>query len=488
MDRKPSARVGYLRAARASVMVTGSSHVVAFYIMSAEHLFALASSDHREGRLDLAERHYREALAADSDHWMACYGLAQLLIRRDRFDEAIVLLTPLLKREGDTAAVYRQLGLAEACAGRRLRSLRHFERALEYTPDDATTAHLVANLQQALGMDEAAEASYRHALKLKPLILIPAAVAPPDFRALFVFAPGAGNTPVDFLVANARFESNVITVLADTDYDHDRLRGYADVVLNLVSDVDRGLASLGPAEAFIAAIGRPVINPPQLIAQTSRESVARRLEPLPGCRVPQTRLYPATELQTLAGQGDAAFSFPLLVRPAGSHGGEAFEKMENTAQLLAFLAKHRAQNYYLTPFVNYRSADGYFRKYRFVFVDDEILPYHLAIDRQWKVHHAKTGMADSAWMQAEEEAFLDDPWRVFGAAQREALRAIRNEICLDYFGIDCSLDEAGAIVVFEVNASMLVHGNNEQFPYKTEAVERIKSAFHAMLARRVAAH
>jgi hypothetical protein len=39
-----------------------------------------------------------------------------------------------------------------------------------------------------------------------------------------------------------------------------------------------------------------------------------------------------------------------------------------------------------------------------------------------------------------------------------------------------------------VNASMLVHGNNEQFPYKTEAVERIKSAFHAMLARRVAAH
>lgn len=455
--------------------------------MSADHLFELASSYHREGRLDLAEGHYREALAGEPDHWAACYGLAQLLIRRDRFDEAIASLTQLLNREGDQAAVYRQLGLAEACAGRRLRSLRHFERALEYAPDDATTAHLVANLQQALGMDEAAEASYRRALKLRPLILIPAAIAPPDFRALFVFAPGAGNTPVEYLVANARFESNVITVLAEMDYDYDRLRGYADVVVNLVSDVDRGLASLGPAEAFIEAIGRPVINPPQLIAQTSRESVARRLEPVPGCRVPQTRLCPAAELQALARQGAAALSFPVLVRPAGSHGGEAFDKLEDLAQLQAFLAKHIAQNYYLTPFVDYRSADGFFRKYRFVFVDDEILPYHLAIDNQWKVHHAKTGMADSAWMQAEEQAFLDDPWHVFGAAQREALQAIRNAIGLDYFGIDCSLGEDGAIVVFEVNASMLVHGNNQQFPYKTAAVERIKNAFHAMLARRVAA-
>ncbi|MFP6560153.1 tetratricopeptide repeat protein [Paraburkholderia sp. B3] len=455
--------------------------------MSVDRLFELASSHHREGRLDLAEGHYREVLAGDPDHWAACYGLAQLLIRLDRFNEAIACLTPLLNREGDTAAVCRQLGLAEACAGRRLRSLRHFERALEYAPDDATTAHLVANLQQALGMDEAAEASYRRALKLRPLILIPAAVAPPDFRALFVFAPGAGNTPIEYLVANARFESNVITVLADMDYDYDRLRGYADVVVNLVSDVDRGLASLGPAEAFIAAIGSPVVNPPRLIAETSRESVARRLEHVPGCRVPQTRLYPAAALQALAARGGEALSFPLLVRPAGSHGGEAFEKVEDLAQLQAFLAKHVAGNYYLTPFVNYRSADGYFRKYRFVFVDDEILPYHLAIDDKWKVHHVTTGMVDSAWMQAEEQAFLDDPWRVFGTAQREALQAIRNAIGLDYFGIDCSLGRDGAIVVFEVNASMLVHGNNQQFPYKTEAVERIKRAFHAMLARRVAA-
>jgi glutathione synthase/RimK-type ligase-like ATP-grasp enzyme len=63
------------------------------------------------------------------------------------------------------------------------------------------------------------------------------------------------------------------------------------------------------------------------------------------------------------------------------------------------------------------------------------------------------------------------------------LQRIRDAIGLDFFGIDCGLDRDGAVVVFEVNASMLVHGRNQQFPYKTEAVERIKQAFHGLLAR-----
>jgi hypothetical protein len=37
--------------------------------------------------------------------------------------------------------------------------------------------------------------------------------------------------------------------------------------------------------------------------------------------------------------------------------------------------------------------------------------------------------------------------------------------------------------VFEVNASMLVHGQNEQFPYKAPFVHRIKSAFNEMLRK-----
>ncbi|WP_423371686.1 tetratricopeptide repeat protein [Burkholderia sp. LMG 32019] len=453
--------------------------------MSVDHALSLASSCRQAGHLDLANRHYRNALALEPDSWDARFGLAQVLIRQDRFDEAIGWLTPLLERPGDHVAVSRQLGLAETCAGRHQRGLAHFRRALEHAPDDPAIAHTVANLEQALGLAREADASFRRALKLKPLVTIRATVAPADFRALFVFAPGAGNTPFEFLIERARFESNIITLLPDMAYDIDRLRLHADVVVNLVSDVDRGHALLAPAQALVTGVGRPVVNTPAVIAQTSRDAVARQLAQMPGCRVPQTSLHRKAGLRAmLAGTSPSLLPFPLLARPAGTHGGDDFERMEHGAQLLSFVDRFDTEHFYLTPYVDYRSADGHFRKYRFVYVDGEILPYHLAIDSQWKVHHATTDMARHAWMQDEERAFLDDPWQVFGAAQRNGLQAIRDAIGLDYFGIDCGLDRDGAVVVFEVNASMLVHGNNECFPYKTAAVERIRQAFHALLARR----
>jgi len=125
-----------------------------------------------------------------------------------------------------------------------------------------------------------------------------------------------------------------------------------------------------------------------------------------------------------------------------------------------------------------------FRKYRLIFVGDQILPYHLAIADAWKVHYYRTEMVRHAWMRQEEEAFLRDPAAVFDSVHFEALRAIRAAVDLEFFGIDCGLDRDGRLVVFEVNASMLVHANDPEpeFAYKQAPVARIKRAFDAMLA------
>ena len=88
------------------------------------------------------------------------------------------------------------------------------------------------------------------------------------------------------------------------------------------------------------------------------------------------------------------------------------------------------------------------------------------------------------WMQREEAAFLENPGAVFDAGHYAALREIRARIGLDYFGIDCGLDRDGQLVVFEVNASMLVHADNADFPYKDAYVRAIKAAFDAMLQKR----
>jgi glutathione synthase/RimK-type ligase-like ATP-grasp enzyme len=87
-------------------------------------------------------------------------------------------------------------------------------------------------------------------------------------------------------------------------------------------------------------------------------------------------------------------------------------------------------------------------------------------------------------MQHEEAAFLDDPAGVFEPRHFNALQAIRETIGLDYFGIDCAIDRDGMLVVFEVNASMLVHQNYGPFTYKAGAVTRIKRAFDRLLRSR----
>ena len=178
------------------------------------------------------------------------------------------------------------------------------------------------------------------------------------------------------------------------------------------------------------------------------------------------------------------FAFPVLARPVGTHGGDDFEKIESLDQLARFLAQRPNDDHYVIEYVDYTSGDGYFRKYRFIFVGEEILPYHLAIGNDWKVHHISTDMANQPWMQQEEAAFLANPAAVFSAANYQALRMVRERFGLDYFGIDCGLDRDGNLVVFEINASMLVHDDNAEFPYKDPFVRAIKTSFGAMLRKR----
>jgi glutathione synthase/RimK-type ligase-like ATP-grasp enzyme len=461
-----------------------------FYIrafMLIDTLLLQAATHSSEGQLDLVEPLLRQVLSVEPQHRIACLELARVLILGRRFDEAVGVLDPLANNPHGGAEVHRRLALAHSFADRKSVAVMHYRRALEFEPGNGQILHSVANLEQALGLIDEAAVTYRRAVEVKPLWTMAAAASPPEFRVLWMFAPGAGNTPPDYFISGARFESHIFTVLRDFEYDIALLRSHADVVVNLVSDVDQSHAILGTVEALIGHIGRPVVNHPQLIFGTDRASVARRLAGTPGCVVPHTHTFSKAELRPSLGEdGMAVLQFPLLVRPAGTHGGENFEKVHDRDQLSMFLSRLGESNYYVTPFVDYRSEDGYFRKYRFIYVGDEILPYHLAIDDKWKVHHGTALMADFPWMQDEEQAFLDDPWRVFGALQQSALRSIRNAIGLDYFGIDCSLTLGGEVVVFEVNATMLVHGKNEGFPYKNEAVSRIKQEFHSLLER--AAH
>ena len=491
------------------------ARVLALRRDDAEAHWMIGAIRHAQGRFDDAETAYRAALALKSNLPGALFNLAALLYReRENPAEAAALLERLTAQAPNHAEAHCALGNARRSLKRIEPAIAAYRRYAELAPQAALAHHLlgqslseagkkeeaIAPLARAaalaageeaalaevdlgnvlldLGREEEGQRHFRAALALAPVLTRKAGKRAPDFVALFVFAPGAYNTPYEYLIDRADFDAHVLLLLPGYGYDVHALAARAQVAMNLVSDPERDKAMLPEAAALLDRLGLPVINHPARIRPTDRAAIAALLKNIPGCRVPRVERASGAALLE---PGFRAPPTPFLARLAGRHGGEEFELIERAEALAPFAARHADADFYLIEYLDYRSADGFFRKYRFFFVGEEILPYHLAIGNHWKLHHITTDMGRHPWMQREEEAFLSAPERVFAPQNYAALRAIRAAVGLDYFGIDCGLDRDGNLVLFETNASMLAHGDNLDFPYKTPHVRRIKAAFAAML-------
>jgi tetratricopeptide (TPR) repeat protein len=431
---------------------------------------------------------YLQALKLDPGHWPSRTNLVQALMATKQYLIARALLHELIGERPLDRRLHHELGKACFELNETELAIGHFERAIAINPGDSESLYWIGGIRQGLGDIAAAEAAYAQAAQIEPLIRRPAARSPASFRVLALYAPFGGNTPTEFLFKDAAYDTDTLALFASSTPDASSLKNDRQVVVNLISDADQAMEMLRLAADLVNRLDSPTINDPRKIMRTTRDAVAEVLRGIPGCRSPRVlRLAAGADRSAAALRAVLPFSFPVLARPTGTHGGDDFEKACDVDQLAAFLAERPGSDHYLIESIDYRSADGYFRKYRFIFVGDEILPYHLAIGSDWKVHHVNTDMAHQPWMQQEEAAYLDNPAAVFGPAHYRILRTIQRRIGLEYFGIDCSLDRCGNLVVFEVNASMLVHERNEQFPYKDPYVRRIKQAFDAMLRQFAAA-
>jgi tetratricopeptide (TPR) repeat protein len=428
---------------------------------------------------------YLQALKINPGHWPSRTNLVHALMATQQYPLAKQLLMELLEERPQDGALHNQLGKLYFELNELEAAMECFRQAVVFNPRDADSIYWIGGIKQQLGEIEAAEAAYAEAARIQPLISRPAAKFPADFRVLALFAAFAGNLPSGYLFQDAAYDTDTLALFASSELDVERLRQNVQVLVNLISDADQADELLPLAGNLADRFGKPTINDPRKIQRTTRDAVAALLEGIPDCRIPKIlRQQAGTDLAAATLQ--AALSFPptILVRPVGTHGGDDFEKVDDAAdQLAAVLAQRPETDRYFIEYIDYRSADGYFRKYRFIFVEEQILPYHLAIADGWKVHRDSTDMVNHRWMQQEEEAFLNNPAAVFDSGHYRILGEIRQRIGLEYFGIDCGLDRSGNLVVFEVNASMLVHNQNQDFPYKTPFVQRIKAAFDEMLRK-----
>jgi tetratricopeptide (TPR) repeat protein len=442
------------------------------------------------GRLSEAEASYRRALELAPHYLDALVNLGTALRDQGRWIDAKSAYSLAVEMHPNAGAAYNALGrLLSRLNEDDDTAMYCLERAIALDAGDGNTHIDLGNVLMRKQRPDAAMATFRHAQQLHPLITWRANQETAEFSALFLDTPLGGSTPVNYLAGRASYDRHFYCVFPDAPADLDRLRERADVVFNMICNADDGRDALLRASDLVTRLDCPIINHPRLILNTDRERISRRIADIPDCVVPKTRRVPGPVLVEAATSGAFAdFRPPMLVRVAGKHGGDDFAKVDSWAGVTDFVASTAAALYYLIEYIDYRSLDGYFRKYRVIFIDDEIFPYHLAIHDDWKVHHFRTEMDKHAWMRQEEAAFLDDMSRVFDSRLQDALHRIARTIGLDYGGVDCGLDREGRIVVFEANASMLVHDEKgANFTYKNPAIERIKQAFDAMLTSRVTA-
>ena len=73
---------------------------------------------------------------------------------------------------------------------------------------------------------------------------------------------------------------------------------------------------------------------------------------------------------------------------------------------------------------------------------------------------------------------------VLGPRAMAGLAHVAQALGLDYAGVDFALDADGTLLLFEANATMLVHPEAPDGPlaHKNPHIERIFEAFRAMLA------
>jgi glutathione synthase/RimK-type ligase-like ATP-grasp enzyme len=177
-------------------------------------------------------------------------------------------------------------------------------------------------------------------------------------------------------------------------------------------------------------------------------------------------------------------SFPIIARPVGSHAGNGLLKLEDSSAIVDYLAKVTGDSFYISRFVDYRSVDGLFRKYRIALIAGRPYLCHMAIAEHWMLHYLNAGMHEDSSKRAEEARAMATFDHDFAVRHDANLRDLADAIELDYFAIDCGETRDGKLVVFEAGTAMIIHKMDppETFAYKHPQMQKVCNAFTAMLA------
>lgn len=311
----------------------------------------------------------------------------------------------------------------------------------------------------------------------------------PAIRLLALMGPGdtTDNTPLDYLIEDSDIRLDLLYIvpgepLPDSIPEH-------DVAIVALGESGKNRAVLERMGRLVEYWPRPVLNHPDRILRCSRDGVSRLLMSISGLQIPATIRAGRQELERVtrlpAGELPGGCTYPVTIRPLDSQSGNGLCKIANAPELAAYLDAASVQEFYVSSYIDYRSADGLYRKIRIALIDGLPYPSHLAIGEHWVVHYKSAGMNESGAKREEEADFMRGFDTGFALRHREALRAIAERAALDYVVIDCAETADGKLLVFEIDNRGWVHATDpvDLFPYKQACMNKTFGAFRAMLLK-----
>ncbi len=364
---------------------------------------------------------------------------------------------------------------------------------VERATADETDANALMDLSiilQLRGDSDVAMEIQTQALAHQRAYRLPAATDGPGIRLLAIKGPGEimWNTPLEFLVQGSDVTLEMLYVSPDQPLppvvpDH-------DAMIVAVSESDQNKSLLEQIAKYVKSWPRPVLNAPGRIARLSRDKAWSLLRSAAGVAMPisvridRGRLERVAKMEVEANSIIDDGEFPLLVRPVDSQAGRGLAKVDHPADIPAYLDAMPDNDFFVSRFIDYRSPDGLFRKYRIAFVGGRPFICHMAISEHWMVHYLNAGMMESAEKRDEEARVMADFDYAFANRHGDALREICNRVDLDYFAIDCAESVHGELLIFEVGNAMVVHAMEpvDVFEYKQVHMRKVFAAFRNMLS------
>jgi glutathione synthase/RimK-type ligase-like ATP-grasp enzyme len=295
-----------------------------------------------------------------------------------------------------------------------------------------------------------------------------------------------GCLPLSDLYTKDEENKDNSTVIIGGYHKKNELRNTTPVNLfNQVGDAESSTAALEGAELLANAknIGR-VFNHPRDIRKTTRDNAAALFADIPRLIVPKLQVLESAEPAEL----DALqLDFPVIIRIAGEHSGEAMHlvhKREELQQRVAELGTEK--RLLLIQYFDTRNKLGLFQKIRLVFVDGVCYPRHYILAEDWCIHagNRQDHMLQSESARQEEREFMEH-FESRIADYLPSLQEMNRRIGLDVWGMDCAILPSGEIVLYEANACMNIlpqrAGPNQEFAYLLPVVEAIRSAIKMMI-------